>query len=431
MSSLVELRPNRNYLDHEFEGYKYNIHALAHYTYELNVPIDKVYPDDVQYSFVHAKLFALHNHLVVDHWDYSYGFYYIDNKQQVQKINFDSFTQKFKTTVVYDIPAHTERKPGHFNLCLSFPSANLATVSDGTGYLHIIETGTRSKAMGEIQTWQTLHSSLVLGEGKYFNLIDSRTRGKDDWESLHCLLQSVEHNETQFNSVLTWVTFELKQNGNNWSQASFRQLRGKGIIHYAAMETNCSALYVASDNPFEFIVDSVSEILQKPKELQQKIIYTWLQTTEDITITLKLQTNFDKKLLHVNVGPLSIKVSYAGKVFLEGKLKHKVESEFTTWNVEESGQVDILITKCESVLWDSLIEGGDKNGEQIMDASLVEETHRKLAHLCSELEVTGDKLVPGLSTQEYEECDAASEEDTVLGELDEISSILIHMQFHN
>ncbi|XP_014355563.2 nudC domain-containing protein 1 [Papilio machaon] len=425
-SSLVELRPNRCLLDHEFEGYKFNIHALAHYTYELSIPVDKVYPDDVQYSFVHAKLFALHSHLVVDHWDYSYGYYYIDNKQQVQKIYFDSFTQKFQTAVVYDIPAHTERKPGHFNLCLSFPSANLAMVSDGTGYLHIIETGARNKAIGQIQTWQTVHSSLVLGEGKYFNIVDSRTQQKDDWELAHCLLQSVEQNEAQFDSVLTWVTFELKKKENNWTQTSFRQLRGKGIIHYAAMETNCSALYVASDNPFKFTVDSVSEILEKPKEEQKKIIYTWLQTTEDITITLKLQTNFDKNLLHVNVGPLSIKVSYAGKVFLEGKLKHKVESEFTTWNVQESGQVDILITKCESILWDNLIEGGDKNGEQILDASLVEETHRRLAHLCSELEVTGDKLVPGLSTQEFEECDAASEEDTVLVRMDLNSHEVTH-----
>ncbi|CAH2068104.1 unnamed protein product, partial [Iphiclides podalirius] len=70
------------------------------------------------------------------------------------------------------------------------------------------------------------------------------------------------------------------------------------------------------------------------------------------------------------------------------------------------------------MLWEDLIEGGDRNGEQILDASLVEEAHRRLAHLCSDTEVTADPSVPGLSSQEIEECDAPSEEDTVLVRMD-------------
>lgn len=50
-----------------------------------------------------------------------------------------------------------------------------------------------------------------------------------------------------------------------------------------------------------------------------------------------------------------------------------------------------------------------------MDASLVDEVHKRLAHLCSETEIAGEQTIPGLNTQELEECDAASEEDTVLG----------------
>lgn len=412
-SSLVELRPDRRLLDHEFEGYKLNLRALPHYTYNLKESVDKVYPDELQYSFVHAKLFALHNHLILDTWDYSYGYYYIDAKQQVRKICFDSINQTFHCIVVYDIPAHTERKAGHFNLCLTFPSPKLALVSDGTGYMHIIETGIRNKPADQIPLWQTLHSSLILGDDKYFIIVDSRVQEKDNLEIVHCLLQSVEQNEKQFNSILTWVSFQNDK--QNWMQTNLRHLQGKGIVHYAAIETSYSALYIASDNPFRFTFDSASEITEKPKEESRQIIYTWLQTTEDITITLKLQENYDKKLFFVSVTPLTIKVSYAGKIFLDGKLEHKIESEFTTWNVQENGLVDILITKCESMLWSDLLESGDKNGEQILDASLVEEAHRRLAHLCSETEVTADQSVPGLSTQEIEECDAPSEEDTVLG----------------
>lgn len=411
-STLVELRPNRRLLDHEFEGYKLNLHALPHYIHELVSPVDKLYPDEVQYSFVHAKLFALHNHLVSDDWDYSYNCYYIDNKQQVRRVTFESTNHTFQNMVVYDVPAHVQRKSGHFNLCLSFPSASLAVVSDGTGYLHIVETGSRNKP-GQSQ-WQTMHSSLVLGKNKYFIIIDSRMQEKDEKETLHCLLQSVEHNENHFFSVLTWVTFEYD---GNWKQISLRQAQGKGIVHYAAIETSCAALYIASDNLFKFTTDSEMEIKEPLIESKQqgKIIYTWLQTTDDITVTLKLQPQCDKNLLHISVTPLAIKVSYADKTFVDGKLRYKVDSELTTWNLQENGQVDILLTKSDSMLWDELVEGGDKNGEQILDASLVEEAHQRLAHLCSETEVSVDQSAPGFSTQELEECDAASEEDTVLG----------------
>ncbi|XP_075990259.1 nudC domain-containing protein 1 [Anticarsia gemmatalis] len=424
MSALVELHPNRRLLDYDFEGYKLNLQALPHYTFDLLAPVDKVYPDEVQYSFIHAKLFALHNHLVLDYWDYSLNYYYIDKEQQVRHVSFESTNKSFQSNVIYDVPAHEERRSGHFNLCLAFPSANLALVSDGTGYLHIIDTGSRNRPAARCQPWQTVESSLVLGAGKYFIIVDSRVQEIDSVERLHCLLQSVEQNESHFNSVLTWVTFD--NDGQSWKQTSFRQVQGKGIVHYAAIETSCTALYIASDNLFKFTSDSEKEVTDAVNDAPKAIIYTWLQTTEDITITLKLEANFNKKLLHVSVTPLLIKVSYAGKAFVNGKLKNKVDSELTTWNVQENGQVDILLTKSESMLWDDLLEGGDANGEQIMDASLVEEVHRRLEHLCAETEVTPDQSVPGFSTQDLEECDAASEEDTVLVRLDATTHKITH-----
>ncbi|KAM3956588.1 nudC domain-containing protein 1 [Aphomia sociella] len=411
-ASLVEIRPDRRLLDHEFEGYKLNLQALPHYVHNLTSPADRVYPDEIQYSFIHAKLFALHNHLVLDHWDYSFNYYYIDKKQQVRHVTFDNINRSFQNNVVYDVPAHVERKSGHFNLCLTFPSGTLATVSDGTGYLHIVDTGTRNKLASGNHLWHTQHSSLVLGEGKYFIIVESRVQDNGESELLHCLLQSVEQNEKHFNTVLTWVTFEYIE--QNWKQVSIRQLQGKGIVHHAAIETSCSALYIASDNHFKFISDSEKDIVDPIKEEPRKIVYTWLQTTEDITVTLKLQESFDRNLLHVSITPLTIKISYAGNIFVDGKLRHKVDSELTTWNVQENGQVDVLITKSDSMMWDDFLEGRDSNGEQIMDASLVEEAHKRLAHLCSETEAIADQAVSRFSTQELEECDAASEEDTVL-----------------
>ncbi|CAH0722115.1 unnamed protein product, partial [Brenthis ino] len=369
-ATLVDLRPDRRLLDHEFEGYKLNLQNLPHFCHKLPSPISGI----------------------------------------------------INTTIIISIT--NSKKPGDFNLCLTFPSDHIAVVSDGTGYLHIIDTGIRNRPASDKQTWQTLYSSLALGDVKKFIMIDIKMQERDNIEILHCLLQSIEQSEKHFNSVLTWVSYG--NDGQTWKELSVKQVKGKGIVHYAALETSCSALYVASDNLFKFTSDSEKDIVIKSVEEPRQIIYTWLQTNDDISITLKLQNNFDKKLLFVNVTPLSVKISYGGKEFVQGRLKHKVDSELTTWHIQDSGQVDVLITKSESLIWDELIEGGDKNGEQILDASLVDEVHKRLAHLCSETEVRETQTIPGLNTQELEECDAVSEEDTVLVRMDITNHEITH-----
>lgn len=413
MATTVELRPNRRLLDHEFEGYKLNLQSLAHWSQTLGHPVDRVQPDDVQYSFLHAKLFALHNHLVPDQWDHRYNFYYVDKTQHVRRVCFTPETRLFENKLVYDVPVHVDRKSGHFNLSLVFPSRSLAVIGDGTGYLHIVSTSDRPSSPNA--EWKTCYSTPVLGEDKYFIVIDAKAQESDDKIVLHCLLQSIEQNEKHFNSVLTWVTY--KGSNENWGQVSMKQLQGKGIVHYAAIESSLTAVYVASDNQFKFNLDTENDIDDNKvaKKDEIKIVYTWLQTSEDITISLKLPEAYDKNLFHVDISPLALKLSYAGSTFIDGKLKHKVDSQLTTWNID-NGRVDLLLTKDESMLWDELVEDGDPRGEQIMDPSLVEEAHKRLMHLCSETEVTAaDQSVPGYSTQELEECDAASEEDTVLG----------------
>lgn len=413
---LVDLRPNRHLLDHNFEGYKLNLQALPHYSYDLDCRVDRLYPDDAQYSFVHAKLFALHNHLVLDYWDYSFNYYYIDHNRQVRHITFENTSHTFQNKVVYDVPMNVERKSGHFNLCLSFPSSELSLISNGTGYLHILKTGPRNRSANP--TWEMVNTFLVLGEDKYFVIVDSRVQEKDNTLLLHCLLQSVEHNYIHFKSILTWVTYSY--NGKIWKQVSLKRMEGKGIIHYAGIETKCGAIYIASDNGFEFTEDSEKEKeLEDPltRVIERKLLYTWHQSPEDLCITLKLEPDFNKDYFKCDVDSDSIKVTYAGKDIINGKLMARVDAELTSWNIQDNGHVDILITKCEANMWVDLLEYMDDSGEQIMDPMMVEATHQRLAHLCSEVEVTTDQPLPGLPTQQLEECDAPSDEDTVLGTL--------------
>lgn len=408
MCTLVELRPNRRLLQHEFEGYRLELQSLAHWSAPV-AAAERGQPGPDHYSLLHTRLFALHNHLVAEP-DSARHLYYVDNEQKVRRVYFDTRTRAVTSCTVYDVPAHVPRRPGHYNLCLKLPSSNLAVLSDGTGFLHIVAAENRTSSN---QMWTTLHSALVLGHNIYFVINDCKVQERDDKIIIHCLLQHIDQIEAHFYSVLSWVTFE--KINDDWKQTSKRQLRGKGIVHYGAIENTFTALYIGSDNIFKFIHDTEMVIMEPVAEVPPKIIYTWVQTMDDITVSLKLPTEHNKSLLQVSVTPLSIKVSYAGNIFIEGKFVHRVDSELTTWHLQESGQVDILVTKCEGQIWRDFLDPSDPNGEQIMDPSLVEEAHRRLAHLCSETEQPADNPVSGLSSQQLEECDVASEEDTTLG----------------
>lgn len=413
--TLVDLRPDRQLLDHNFEGYKLNLQSLPHHSYDLESRVERLYPDEEQCSYPHAELFLLHNHLVLDFWDYSFNYYYIDNNRIVRHISFESTSNTFHSRVVYDVPITVEQKSGHFNPCLSFPSSQLAVISDGTGYLHILNTGPRNRSVCS-PTWEAVNTYLVLGDDKYFEIVDSRLQEKSDTLVLHCLLKSIEHNYVHYKTVLSWIAYSYKDGA--WIQTSLKKMEGKGILHYAALETKCGALYIASDNGFELTEDS-----EKPELLQdidggyvpRKLLYTWHQAFGDLCITLKLEPNFNRELFQCQVGRRTLKVSYAGRDIINSRLLHKVDHELTTWRILEDGQVDILITKSLDNNWEDLLEFMDENGEEIMDPEMMEEFHGRLAHLCSEEEVTADHPLPCLPTQQVEECDAPSDEDTVLG----------------
>lgn len=45
---------------------------------------------------------------------------------------------------MWEVPSHHERRPGHYNLSMSFGTADMVVISDGAGTLHIVDTGDRS-----------------------------------------------------------------------------------------------------------------------------------------------------------------------------------------------------------------------------------------------------------------------------------------------
>jgi hypothetical protein len=68
---LLDLRPDRNLLLEDFDGYKLSLEPTPLLKHELTIKPDKVRTN--KYSFLHAQLFGLHNHLVRDNFSPNSG----------------------------------------------------------------------------------------------------------------------------------------------------------------------------------------------------------------------------------------------------------------------------------------------------------------------------------------------------------------------
>ncbi|KAE8747262.1 hypothetical protein FOCC_FOCC005908 [Frankliniella occidentalis] len=433
---LVDLRPDGKLLDSSFDGYKLSLEPVPTKSYALPSKPDNVTPSADQYSFLHTKLFGLHNKLYCDPW--TDNIYFIDDKWKILCFNSDiDFVKDSPFSEVWEVPSHHERRPGHYNLSISFASTDLVIIADGAGTLHVVDTGDRSF---KNRNWEIAFSCEPIGEQRGFVVLNSRYYCGE----LHCLLLHIAEQEiegsdgkkSKFSSVIDWVTIEGELSQQNWGMKTARQLVGGGSIDFASLEPSCTALFVASDRPLKFTVDSENPVAEdkqdKKVEYKHQIVFSWLQKGDDITLNVPVAADVAKSDIKVTVSPLSLQINIRDNVVLEGALHQRVDSDLTCWTLS-SGKLEIILTKVENgVVWPELIVGCQK-GEEIMDPALVEEVHQRLAHLCSETVETATNaltnitdVAPAYNSQELEDCDAFPRDTSVLLRLDSKDHTISH-----
>lgn len=385
-TKLFELRPDRSLLNPDFNGYKLSLEKNPILKKEFETSVDRVLPNSEQYSLLHARLFGLHNHIFTDQF-YENTIYFVDKNWNIQKISIDQITGRLTDLEkVWEIPHKNERKSGNYNISLHFTSKDLIALSDGAGTLHIVKTGDRS----EVSQWQPLFSDEVLESDKSFIVQDAVYKIVENGPNeLHCLLTNIERgaDSEKFSTVINWVTF-TESTDLKWGQVSIRILKGSGVFYYCALEANCKYIYIASDKPFKFELDSENPIsVKNESKITQPKVYTWIQTEDDITLRFNVNLNSDRTDFHINATTNSLVVKYRETILLEGQLEHHIDFELTTWTITNSGLLELVLNKTETgLMWQELIPG-DETGEQIIDPSVVAEVHQRLAHLCSDTEV--------------------------------------------
>jgi hypothetical protein len=137
-----DLRPNRDLLDSNFDGYKLSLDSLNNS--KIKIPSVDIYnymkSDDNQNSkcfvFQHLKLIGLQNHLISNQFDESdSNLYYFDNSQRL--IQIDSFNNEYKTVVTnFKLPSTLANIKNRLNPTMKFVNKQLAVIFDGYDSLY-------------------------------------------------------------------------------------------------------------------------------------------------------------------------------------------------------------------------------------------------------------------------------------------------------
>ena len=363
-------------------------------------------------SFLHAKLFGEHNHLVSDPWSRSESVYWVSGQSQVWRLSEDG-----DISMIWS-PADSARV-SCYNQHLVFIGVRTAVMSDGAGRLVILDTGHRHS--DTLVTWRTMFSDEVCGRDRPFVVTGGEV--SDSTGEVEVVVQYVEETETKgFINVLEWISFSLNSADNSYMMERVRRVRTRGGVNMVSLVsgrlvTSCqkeARIVFDSMAGEEEITDADMEAVNNDDNSDEKTRVFWTQTDQDIELWCYLTEIVTKDAVKISLDDGDkLEIRVGGDTFVSGQLKQKVESDSWTWTFE-GGKIGVMMSKEEETLWpgDSLwSEAGGSKSEEVKD---VTEAAAVLANMTSDVPVVGDEGAGStFNSEQLEECDDCDDRDTV------------------
>jgi len=457
---MESLRPNRDLLDPNFEGYKLSIDPRNLSSTTLVSAVNDIQlRDELLISLQHMRALGNLNHLVLDSWTggKTEVVYFVDENFEVQRAVVKDKEISCVNTV-FKIPA-TEKTKESLNATLFFPSPSLACMSDGCGKLFLLQTEDRTQGIPQTASWKVATVYQFDQPSLILHAIQNQESG-----SVSCLLLSITENSaaTSVKNAhvvhLELVTFSQVTSPSSgavsYSCEVIRHFKGYSAPVYAAIEPGCTAILVASEKPFSLVKDDEELPLafEESDELEEKDVteensssvpvYKWSQENEDVTVRFQIPVGTNKEKISCEIKADSLDVRVGEDVLLSGPLYAKVNSEESTWTHDKNSLEVVLVKQAQEHHWSSVVKGDDRGTYVLVgeEAERVKEIHSRLEHL------TSDKLVEdksrghkvSFSDQQLEECDAFPEDieyifrlDVTTGEVTHKVCLAIHQWIFN
>jgi hypothetical protein len=207
---------------------------------QLRVQNDAELDKDL-YSLNGIKGFKSINQLFINPWKDEHELYFFDRTHSVQRLSIsseDSLSHLPPPTCVYQLATNS------LYGSLVFINDSIALVSDGRSKVFVLNTS-QSK-------WKLLH------EEDFDELVTPPVRllhAVLHEESIHAIIGCLDRD-----CQLLWATFSYGSSLGECKLIRRRTMRGKRWPDFLALDANGQGLYIAAEQPFKFIFDSLIEV---------------------------------------------------------------------------------------------------------------------------------------------------------------------------
>lgn len=323
-----ELRQNRNLIKPNFDGYKLSLDNVPVISQECLVEPLHAKPSDEQFSFLHAELFSLHNHLVKDLWDEG-TCYYVGVGGEIIRYKYDEIhgsPLEQEEVFRFDL---SDREEGDYNVSMFFVSEVFCVICNGRDELFIVRTSERRKSRPK---WKEYEKVTIDSQYTNFILRDARLEALGDKAQINLILQNVGSAEGTYMTRLLWCTFTFSES----TSSSFKisdELSGKGSVNYCAFDPKAKGIVIPCHKDFTFHSQRSQEQTAdetEPTKQEDATPYTWNQTDDDITVKFNCTHSKELEDYHVICREQSVLVKCKDNVMLEGNLYEKIDADLTT-----------------------------------------------------------------------------------------------------
>jgi hypothetical protein len=451
-AAWFDLKPDRNLLDVNFEGYKLSLNSFTQYKLDLASSghqldtrnfIDSPSAKQQFFLYQHLKIFGMQNLLVAN--QFNSDLYYFDVNHCLVKVVYTSRSGLTMPSVrnvsptTFSLPAVN---PERTSITMRFVSATSAVVFDGYNTLYVIQLDQAASSSDPAvsENWSVVFKWQINDADATASVLKDAIVYENAYHVLLINVQEVSGagvtGSDKFNTILNWIAVENNQSTNAWQVKRVRKLNCyNSVPDYACLETNGQSVYIAGPEFIKFSHDSVNSAnivstkydssvsmrsVETRVDLNEKF-YTWSQTADEITVCLRLnldsasEVKINRADLTVNLNPDHIEVFHLNQVVMSGHFNSKIKVDESTWTLNANVQpnsVEFVLAKAKSgEMWSGFLKDQDRFGQYVLN----EEEKSTLEVLAGQRNAEADDPTTRNKTlftleQQLEECDGLADD---------------------
>ncbi|VDK19307.1 unnamed protein product [Anisakis simplex] len=261
-----------------------------------------------------------------------YHFSFVASNNNLKGSTFESIKKVAAISLPDDFNSREERYPAN----ISFPNKNFAFISNGYGQLSLYSTGDRSKSA----VWEE-----CLDVSKLLNTNDNKS-------AAFIIAESVSLKEDCVDVLLRKVIPKERHSSKShfWNKLLWISLT-YGHIEMITFDSSINNLIVDSCGDVNFVYDSAQKISRNHRTSlvedesgqiveesmeEDKKLYCWMQSDEDVTVVFNIGEVIHKKDVSLTMSSSKIKITIKGELLLEGELGGVIHVDGSTYTIDKN-----------------------------------------------------------------------------------------------